>query len=181
MNTAALQSSWSIFCEELQQVKSLEDICRSHAKYLNRIGFLSMLTKKSHVFLAKLEDVFCLTIRFCRWVDIYAKCVIVFDEYFIVSCQLNLILNQYISTCFVYSQLNMRNWRCDENHQYTHPKYSKIVQIEQDFHTLVRFIIHAGRKMCAKGYLVEIGEFINLINMNGWYDELKLGQHSNNA
>lgn len=66
VNTVALQSSWVIFCDELQQVKSLEDICRSHAQYLNRIGFLCMLTKKSHGFLAKLEDIFCLIIRFCR-------------------------------------------------------------------------------------------------------------------
>lgn len=55
-----------MFCDDLQCVKSLEDLCRSHAKYLNRIGFLCMLTKKSQVFLAKLEDVFALIVRFVR-------------------------------------------------------------------------------------------------------------------
>lgn len=88
-----------------------------------------------------------------------------------ISSQPN--LNFKMIFLIIASQLNMRNWRWDVNHQYTHPKYLKIVQIELDFHTLVRFILHAGRKMCNKGFQTEIGEFINLINMNGWYDELK--------
>lgn len=69
VNTVALQSSWDLFCEELKTVKSLEDMCRSHTKYLNRIGFLCMLTKKSHDFLSKIEKVFCTVIRFTRFVS----------------------------------------------------------------------------------------------------------------
>lgn len=65
----------------------------------------------------------------------------------------------------------MRNWRCDEQSIYSHPKYTKIIQIENDFHTHIRYIIHAAEKMHRKGFQQEIGEFISLINMNGWYDD----------
>lgn len=42
--------------------------------------------------------------------------------------------------------------------------------MEQDFQKLIKYIIHAGAKMSRRGYQTEIGEFISLININGYYN-----------
>lgn len=38
----------------------------------------------------------------------------------------------------------------------------------------VGYIIYLGNKMVNTGYQLEIGEFINLININGYYNKVKL-------
>lgn len=68
------------------------------------------------------------------------------------------------------SKLQSKNWKCNDHGIYTHPKYEKIQQIETDFMNLIKFIIYAGKKMSQRGYQTEIGEFIYMININGFYD-----------
>lgn len=70
-----------------------------------------------------------------------------------------------------HSNLQSKSWRCNDEGLYTHPKYEKIQQIEKDFMSLIKFIIYAGKKMAHRGYQTEIGEFIYMININGYYDE----------
>lgn len=71
---------------------------------------------------------------------------------------------------FFRSNLQSKNWRCNDHGIYTHPKYEKLLTIETDFEKLIKFIIYAGQKMYRCGYQTEIGEFIYMINMNGYYD-----------
>lgn len=73
---------------------------------------------------------------------------------------------------FSCSNLQSKNWRCDNHGTYTHPKYEKLLTIESDFVKLIKFIIYAGQKMYRCGYQTEIGEFIHMINMNGYYDNV---------
>lgn len=71
---------------------------------------------------------------------------------------------------FGSSNLQSKNWHCDDSGIYTHPKYEKLKLIENDFMGLIQFIIYAGRKMSQSGYQTEISEFIYMININGYYD-----------
>lgn len=78
-----------------------------------------------------------------------------------------------IKWCFFhyyYSKLKSKSWICDSNGVYSHPNYDKLKQIESDFTNLIKFIIYAGNKMSDCGYQVEIGDFIYMININGFYD-----------
>ncbi|KAG4065541.1 hypothetical protein HA402_013311 [Bradysia odoriphaga] len=65
-----------------------------------------------------------------------------------------------------YYQLKQRSWRSDN----THPNFDKFLIIEQDFEKLVKFIIRIGSKISRCGYQTEIGDLINVINFNGFYD-----------
>ncbi|XP_055309064.1 gamma-tubulin complex component 6-like isoform X1 [Sitodiplosis mosellana] len=67
------------------------------------------------------------------------------------------------------NKLQSKNWKCD-NGVYSHPNYDKLIQIEEDFTKLIKYIIYAGNKMSQCGYQAEIGEFIYMININGFYD-----------
>lgn len=73
---------------------------------------------------------------------------------------------------FHYSNLQSKNWRCDDSGVYSHPKYEKLQLIENDFMNLIKFIIYAGKKMSRCGYQTEISEFIYMININGYYDDV---------
>lgn len=68
------------------------------------------------------------------------------------------------------SKLQSKNWKCDDHGMYSHPNYDKLTQIEDDFTKLIKYIIYAGKKMSQCGYQAEIGEFIYMININGFYD-----------
>lgn len=60
----ALQASWRRFKQELETVKSMEDLYQKHTNYMKRVEFLCMLNKSSHEFYIKLEDVFIIVLRF---------------------------------------------------------------------------------------------------------------------
>ncbi|XP_059607787.1 uncharacterized protein LOC132255687 [Phlebotomus argentipes] len=50
-----------------------------------------------------------------------------------------------------------------------HPRYDKLVKIEENFDKLMRHIILMGWKIVSRGYQTEIGEFIFLLNSNEYY------------
>lgn len=72
--------------------------------------------------------------------------------------------------CINFSKLQSKSWKCDSNGEYTHPNYAKLKKVEEDFTNLIKFIIYAGNKMAQCGYQTEIGEFVYMININGFYD-----------
>lgn len=78
--------------------------------------------------------------------------------------------SRFIQKCsFVFSNLLAKRWQCGPNGIYSHPKYDKLLSIEIDFDRLIKYIIYAGNKMSQSGYQTEIGEFISMININGYY------------
>lgn len=83
----------------------------------------------------------------------------------------------------LFSNLQSKNWRCDDHGNYTHPKYQKLGQIEMDFNKLIKFVIYVGQKVFQSGYQTEIGEFIYMLNMNGYYDgvEVTAGGNASNS
>ncbi|XP_031626701.1 gamma-tubulin complex component 6 [Contarinia nasturtii] len=93
-------------------------------------------------------------------------------------CMLNRSSNEFyvkIEDIFVVilrfcNKLQSKNWKCDNHGVYSHPNYDKLIQIEEDFTNLIKYIIYAGKKMSQCGYQAEIAEFIYMININGFYD-----------
>lgn len=133
----------------------MEELYQKHAVYLKRIDFLCMLNKSSHDFYIKLEDVFLLILRFYQYV-------------YFNSHDLTITYRLFLN----YSKLKSRTWFCQKN-EFTHPNFDKILMIEHDFEKLIKYIIYVGSKMSRKGYQTEIGEFINMLNWNGYYDNVK--------
>lgn len=70
------------------------------------------------------------------------------------------------TSILIFSQLKQRSWRSNN----THPNFDKFLIIEKDFEKLVKFIIRIGSKISRCGYQTEIGDLINIINFNGFYD-----------
>ncbi|KAJ6634617.1 Gamma-tubulin complex component 6 [Pseudolycoriella hygida] len=64
-----------------------------------------------------------------------------------------------------FYQLKQRPWRANN----THPNFEKFLIIEKDFEKLVKFIIRIGSKISRCGYQTEIGDLINVIDFNGFY------------
>lgn len=85
------------------------------------------------------------------------------------------IVFTYFCTLYcVCSKLKARNWRrTTSGTDFTHPNFQKLLVIEEDFQKLIKYIIHAGSKMSRRGYQTEIGEFIRVVNFNGYYDDVK--------
>lgn len=52
---------------------------------------------------------------------------------------------------------------------YVHPNYEKMCRDEQDFERLCNYVIYLGEKIVRRGYQVELAEFLNLVNVNGFY------------
>ncbi|XP_058839564.1 uncharacterized protein LOC131695056, partial [Topomyia yanbarensis] len=73
-----------------------------------------------------------------------------------------------------YKHLKSKVWRPQDksnpNSAYIHPKYAQILTDESDFEKLIKYTIYLGNKMYDRGYQKEIHEFINVININGYYD-----------
>lgn len=44
-----------------------------------------------------------------------------------------------------------------------------MVESETDFEKLIKYTIYLGNKLVAHGNQTEIGELINMININGYY------------
>lgn len=63
--TSVIQAAWQTFRDDLDAVKSMEDLYRKHTKYLKRVKFLCMLNRSSHDMYDRIEDVFVLILRFC--------------------------------------------------------------------------------------------------------------------
>lgn len=63
--TSVIQASWQTFQNDLDSVKSMEDLYKKHTKYLKRVKFLCMLNRSSRDIYDRMEDVFVLVVRFC--------------------------------------------------------------------------------------------------------------------
>uniref|UniRef100_A0A1Q3G1X1 Putative gamma-tubulin ring complex protein n=1 Tax=Culex tarsalis TaxID=7177 RepID=A0A1Q3G1X1_CULTA len=72
-----------------------------------------------------------------------------------------------------YKHLKSKPWRPTDktlsNAPYVHPRYDQILQDENDFEKLIKYTIYLGNKMYDYGYQKEIHEFIDVININGYY------------
>ncbi|XP_038110472.1 gamma-tubulin complex component 6 [Culex quinquefasciatus] len=72
-----------------------------------------------------------------------------------------------------YKHLKSKPWRPADkalaNAPYVHPRYDQILQDENDFEKLIKYTIYLGNKMYDYGYQKEIHEFIDVININGYY------------
>lgn len=83
------------------------------------------------------------------------------NHFFHISIRRNLITHQFVQDP-------------KQEKSFIHAKYNQIIKIEKMFEHNVGYIIYLGNKMVNTGYQLEIGEFINLININGYYDKVKL-------
>ncbi|XP_061513320.1 uncharacterized protein LOC1271009 isoform X2 [Anopheles gambiae] len=74
-----------------------------------------------------------------------------------------------------YRHLRSKEWRLQEESQqyYVHPRYRSMLEDEIDFEKLIKYTIFLGNKMYDHGYQKEISEFLHVININGYYDDVK--------
>uniref|UniRef100_A0A182PRM6 Gamma-tubulin complex component 6 n=1 Tax=Anopheles epiroticus TaxID=199890 RepID=A0A182PRM6_9DIPT len=77
-----------------------------------------------------------------------------------------------------YRHLRSKEWRLQEavngsQQYYVHPRYRQILDDETDFEKLIKYTIYLGNKMYDHGYQKEISEFLHVININGYYDDVK--------
>ncbi|XP_052902728.1 gamma-tubulin complex component 6 [Anopheles moucheti] len=78
-----------------------------------------------------------------------------------------------------YRHLRSKEWRLQEPpvtggmQYYVHPRYRQILDDELDFEKLIKYTIFLGNKMYDHGYQKEISEFLHVININGYYDDVK--------
>uniref|UniRef100_A0A182JVR3 Gamma-tubulin complex component 6 n=1 Tax=Anopheles christyi TaxID=43041 RepID=A0A182JVR3_9DIPT len=78
-----------------------------------------------------------------------------------------------------YRHLRSKEWRLQEppgngaQQYYVHPRYRQILDDEIDFEKLIKYTIFLGNKMYDHGYQKEISEFLHVININGYYDDVK--------
>lgn len=52
---------------------------------------------------------------------------------------------------------------------YLHANYEKMCKDEEDFDKCCNFVMYLGEKIVRRGYQVELNEFLNLVNVNGFY------------
>ncbi|XP_055534566.1 gamma-tubulin complex component 6 [Wyeomyia smithii] len=78
-----------------------------------------------------------------------------------------------------YKHLKSKVWRPQDKLSPTspliHPKYAQILTDESEFEQLIKYTIYLGNKMYDRGYQKEIYEFINVININGYYSSAAAG------
>lgn len=61
----ALLASWRTFKKDLERAVSIEDLCRMHSRYLDRVVFLCMLdNRKSRDFNTNLDKIWVISLRF---------------------------------------------------------------------------------------------------------------------
>uniref|UniRef100_A0A182LX96 Gamma-tubulin complex component 6 n=1 Tax=Anopheles culicifacies TaxID=139723 RepID=A0A182LX96_9DIPT len=145
ITSSVLHASWETFREDLQDsTETMEDLFRKHRTYLKRVIFLCLLNKRSLEFYNNIEQIFRVVLRF-------------------------------------YRHLRSKEWRLQEPQvegtngmqYYVHPRYRQILDDELDFEKLIKYTIFLGNKMYDHGYQKEISEFLHVININGYYDDVK--------
>ena len=57
----------------------------------------------------------------------------------------------------------------NESKEFYHPKYEKLVKDENNFQKLLKYTFYLGNKIVKHGYQQEIGDMMNLIDINGYY------------
>lgn len=74
-------------------------------------------------------------------------------------------------TNFVFfSNLKHQSWQFDDTGTFTHPTFDHLLENERDLDKCVPYILHHCEKMLQRGYQTEIGDFVTMINFNGYYD-----------
>uniref|UniRef100_A0A182SPY8 Gamma-tubulin complex component n=1 Tax=Anopheles maculatus TaxID=74869 RepID=A0A182SPY8_9DIPT len=145
ITSSVLHASWEAFRDDLQDsTETMEDLFRKHRTYLKRVIFLCLLNKRSIEFYNNIEQIFRVVLRF-------------------------------------YRHLRSKEWRLQEPalaaangmQYYVHPRYRQILDDEVDFEKLIKYTIFLGNKMYDHGYQKEISEFLHVININGYYDDVK--------
>lgn len=58
---------------------------------------------------------------------------------------------------------------------YVHPNYEKMCRDEKDFDKCCNYVMYLGEKIVRRGYQVELNEFLNLVNVNGFYKGVQPG------
>ncbi|XP_011176998.2 uncharacterized protein LOC105208704 [Zeugodacus cucurbitae] len=82
----------------------------------------------------------------------------------------NTIENIFKISLRFYNNLKSREFkqRSGDEH-YTHSRYEKLSNDEQEFDKFIKFTIYLGTKIVRHGYQEEIGQLIALINVNQYY------------
>ncbi|XP_050328524.1 gamma-tubulin complex component 6 [Bactrocera neohumeralis] len=82
----------------------------------------------------------------------------------------NTIENIFKISLRFYNNLKSREFkqRSGDEH-YTHSRYDKLSNDEQEFDKVIKFTIYLGTKIVRHGYQEEIGQLIALINVNQYY------------
>jgi len=58
----------------------------------------------------------------------------------------------------------------DQNQEFIHPRYKRLVFEETEFEKFLHYVIYLGDKVDASGYQEKIVELIRIINFNKYYD-----------
>lgn len=66
--------------------------------------------------------------------------------------------------------MKQHSWQFDTDGIYTHPQFAAMLENERDLDKCIPYILHYCEKMLRRGYQEEIGDFVNVINFNGYYD-----------
>lgn len=62
--------------------------------------------------------------------------------------------------------------------EFVHPNYENMCRDEQDFDKCCNYVMYLGNKIVRRGYQVELSEFLNLVNINGFYKGMKQSSSS---
>ncbi|XP_004520386.1 uncharacterized protein LOC101462439 [Ceratitis capitata] len=82
----------------------------------------------------------------------------------------NTIENIFKISLRFYNNLKSREFKQRAGDEYfTHSRYEKLSNDEQEFDKLIKFTIYLGNKIVRHGYQEEIGQLIALINFNQYY------------
>ncbi|KAH8364820.1 hypothetical protein KR084_012175 [Drosophila pseudotakahashii] len=58
----------------------------------------------------------------------------------------------------------------DQNNQFVHPRFKRLLQEEAEFEKFMQYLIYLGNKAATSGYQEEIGDLICIINFNNYYN-----------
>lgn len=66
--------------------------------------------------------------------------------------------------------MNSKPFVLDEEQQFVHPRYKRLVYEEAEFEKFIRYAIYLGNKVAASGYQEKIVDLIRIINYNNYYN-----------
>ncbi|EDW70043.1 uncharacterized protein Grip163 [Drosophila virilis] len=66
--------------------------------------------------------------------------------------------------------LNSKPFVLDDEQQFVHPRYKRLVYEEAEFEKFIRYAIYLGNKVAASGYQEKIVDLIRIINYNNYYN-----------
>lgn len=78
-------------------------------------------------------------------------------------------LNNILTHFLLCRILNSKSFVLDEENQFVHPRYKRLVFEETEFEKFIRYAIYLGNKVAASGYQAKIIDLIRIINYNNYY------------